>query len=174
MPYTVPHTITAGELVTTATMNNEWGGNVSFLANPPSCRVYNTVAISIPHNTHTTLTFNTNRWDTNGMHSTVTNTSRITINTAGLYTVTANVAWASAAGNTTRLLRVVLNGANWIVADQDDNSFGVMVQSVTTTYKFAVGDFIEAAVYQFSGAALNVNVGNNYSPEFSATWIGLG
>lgn len=170
--YVAPHTIVPGELVTVETMNDEWGGNITSLFNPPACRVRRTSDQSVPDNTNTAITFDAERWDTDSMHSTVTQTSRITINTAGLYMVTGEVAFASA-GSATRLLSVRLNGSTEIVRTQGVFNLAAHL-TVATVYKFAAADYIEMIAYQATGGPVNVLALANYSPEFAATWIGLG
>ena len=55
----------------------------------PSVRAYNNAAIDPATGSWVTLTFNAERWDTNDMHSTVSNTERLTIPTGGdgIYTI---------------------------------------------------------------------------------------
>lgn len=179
MPYTTPSTITTGQLVTATLMNNEWAGNISFLANPPACRVYNSTDISVPHITLTPMTFDSERFDTNSMHSTVSLTSRITFNTAGMYVVTFCGGIVAGTDYTMVSSYLRLNGGNFIgtqvvgtVAVADDHVY----TTVTATYKFAVNDYVEAYVFHRNGAAAarSVKAIPNRSPEFSAAWIGLG
>jgi gliding motility-associated-like protein len=51
------------------------------------------VTVNVPNNSATAVLWNTEEWDTNGFHSTVTNTSRITIPTGagGYYLINASV-----------------------------------------------------------------------------------
>src|SRR4051794_16526480 len=58
----------------------------------PSCAVYNDAAQSIPDGALTALTFNTEHFDTDSIHSTSSNTSRLTCQTAGIYVITASAA----------------------------------------------------------------------------------
>lgn len=163
----------AGEFVD----DDDWDELVdalNFLANRPSCRVYNSAAISCANGAETFLTFNSERWDTDSMHSTGSLTGRITINTAGLYVVTANLDIApSATGD--RYVAIRVNGATVIGYD---SRRAPAVQGclfvLSTLYRFAVADYIEVGVYQDSGGALNARAGTAYSPEFGATWIGRG
>lgn len=176
MPFTVPHTIVAGELVTTTTMNNEWGGNVSFLANPPACRVFNSAVIGLTSGTPAALTFDSERYDTDGtMHSTASLTGRITFNTAGLYLVIADVSFTSNATGV-RAVDLRVNGATFISSVLVPAASGDSTRIVNSTvWKFAAADYVEVMAYQNSGTTpLNILVTANYSPEFSATWIGLG
>lgn len=174
MPYTTPHTIAAGELVTVATMNNEWGGNVSYLANPPACRVYHNAAQGTTTGVSVALAFNSERYDTNTMHDTVTANTRVTIKTAGVYVFTATVSFANN-GTGFRQVGLLLNGVAYIALVHCPAIVGDQTHvSIPTTYKLAVNDYIEVMAQQTSGGNLNVNSNANYSPEFSATWVGLG
>lgn len=58
--------------------------------------------LTIANNSTTQLTFDSERWDTDGMHSTSTNTGRLTCVTSGLYLVFANVQWVASAPPATR------------------------------------------------------------------------
>jgi hypothetical protein len=144
----------------------------SSTAGGPGCRVYNSGAITIANNTTTALTFDTERYDTDTMHSTSSNTSRITATTAGKYLIGGCVRFAS---NSTgaRYLFVVLNGTTNIVASSmaaDANHYPDL--NVSTVYDLAANDYIELAVNQSSGGNLDVSVNGNTSPEFWAQQIG--
>ena len=135
------------------------------------CRVYNNANISIPNNPTTaqgTLTFDAERDDSTGMHSTSVNTSRITIAVAGAYDVGCCVRFAS---NATGYRQVFLfkNGTNVILQDTRNAVNGaVTIITIHTRYIFTAGDYIEAVVFQNSGGALNVDAAADYSPEFWA------
>ena len=175
MAYTAPTTRSTGNLITAANWNTDLVDNIAFLANPPSCRVYNSAAISITTSgTAQALTFNSERYDTDTMHDTATNTGRITIKTAGLYVVFALVEFASNATGY-RQAYIRLNGTTVIAAQSGPAATSLGTElNPTCIYKFAVNDYIEVLVAQLSGGALNVNAGGNFTPEFGATWCGLG
>lgn len=177
IPYTVPHTITAGELVTVATMNNEWGGNVTFLANPPSCRVTHNATQAVSDITFTKLAFNTETYDTGGMHDPVTNNSRITISTAGIYLVTFSGEYASANDYVVVYADIFLNNTTKLVEQRwHPNTAAADVRDVmlATQYKFAAADYIEVRAYQDNTANAARNILAAPPPVFAATWIGLG
>ncbi len=178
MPYVDPQTVnnpTAGAVAPAA-----WGDAVrdavQFLANPPKCRVYNSAAIShATSGTAQALTFNSERYDTDTMHSTSVNTGRITFTTAGTYDLFATVAWAA---NVTGFRQIYfrLNGTTIIaiasvmaITSAGEQTF----QSLATTYAFAATDYVELVANQNSGGALNVVAVGNYSPEVGATWVSL-
>jgi hypothetical protein len=168
------HTSGTIELSTSKIDADEANELVAAMANN-SVRVYNDANISIPDNTLTVLTFNTERFDTGALHSTSANTSRLTCVTAGKYLITGNVQWAfNATGD--RMLEVLLNGATSIAKQQVEPVSGtnlLTVQVVTTVYHLAAADYVELRVYQNSGGALNAQVAANYSPEFGMSFIGF-
>lgn len=71
--------------------------------------VYHSLDQSVAHITPTTLTWDSEAYDTNDIHSTVTNPSRLTVRTAGKYLVWATVVWeANGAGD--RNIEIKKNG----------------------------------------------------------------
>jgi hypothetical protein len=174
LTYTTPLDVVTDELITAARMNAQIMANIRNLINPPTCRVYRSTNQSITTATSTAITFNSERFDTDAMHDVVTNTDRITINTAGLYVISGNVTFDTSATGI-RELTIELNGTTAIarlsVGNRSDN---YNIASVTCAYKLAATDFVKLVVYQTSGGALNVLSQANFSPEFSAVWVGLG
>lgn len=174
MPYSSPASVSDGN-VAPASWGNSVKAATDFLANPPACRVTNSANISIVNNTETTLTFDTERFDTDSMHSTVTNTGRITCVTAGLYQISFSfrfptqgvgmrygIIWHSSAG--------ALAGNSWAGANITIDN----ITSISTLWKMAVGEWVEARVYQSTGGPLNASKNSSDAPEFSAVWVGLG
>ena len=138
------------------------------------CRAYNNANISINNATTTAITLNSERWDTDTMHSTSSNTSRLTATTAGLYVITASVDFAANATGV-RSAQLQVNGAT-VIALSTIASAGAgndTVISLATTYYLNATDYVEMLAFQNSGGALNVVSGANYSPELSAVWIGV-
>lgn len=144
--------------------------------NPPACRLTHSVAQNVPDTTVTILTFDTERFDTDNMHSAGSPT-RITINTAGLYQITATVEYAPGtyeyASN-----GLLLNGTTLIAISDASNTGAIFGQSrtVTALWKCAAGDFVEVRLFQdnTAGATRAIQKSNAYSPEFSAVWVGVG
>lgn len=134
-------------------------------------RVYHSAAQSVNNASWTVLAFNSERWDSDGMHSTTTNNSRITCKTAGKYMITFCGSYASnAAGD--RLFQFVLNSTIIGVVRVGANSAAATALSLATIWDLAVGDYVEVHAYQTSGGALNVEANGNWSPEFAAVRIG--
>lgn len=146
--------------------------NLGGLTGHIGARAYNSANLSIPHNTSTNLTFNSERYDTdpNGeIHSTASNTGRLTCRTAGKYLLAATVAFdANATG--VRSISLLLNGASFIAQVQLPSAGSTFATSlsIATLYDLAAGDYVEVAAFQTSGGALNVLVGSTpFSPEFA-------
>jgi hypothetical protein len=137
-----------------------------------SCHVYNSGAITLTNTVITALTFDSERWDTDSMHSAAVNTGRITFNTAGWCIVRGHVGYAfNPTGDRSTGIR--LNNATTIQGfTVPASGVNPTLHSVMTLYQFAVGDYIELTTYQSSAGNLNVIVGANYTPEFWAHRLG--
>lgn len=132
-------------------------------------RAFNSANISIPNNTNTALTFDSERFDTDTIHSTSSNTDRLTATTAGKYVISCTATWAA---NTTgqRRMYLELNNTTTIanVADKDVVGAGATADAdeLTTIYDLAATDYVRCFVHQNSGGALNISTLAQYSPEF--------
>lgn len=174
MPYTTPVTFVAGDVLTAAQMNTQVRDNVSFLANPPACRVFHSVAQATTSGSAAVCAFDSERLDTDNMHSTSVNNGRITFNTAGLYYVQALIRWQQN-GTGYRDIGIWKLGTTAIAYDIiQPLSVNVTIHQVSTIYKFIVGDWVQLNVFQNSGGALNIDSTAESSPEFSAVWVGRG
>jgi hypothetical protein len=140
----------------------------------PSVRVYNSAAQSIPNNTTTALTFNTELHDTHQMHSTTSNTGRLTCTIPGVYYY-----WAMVEFNTNntgvRDLRVLLNGSTIIGLDRRPTmAANEPTLCVVGEYKLSVGDYLSCSVTQNSGGNLDINSTARFTPDFGMHWVSNG
>lgn len=129
------------------------------------CSVYNTTTQSISNNTDTGVTFNSEHFDTDGFHSTVSNTEKLTIPSGkdGKYLITASGMWATSNVGT-RFFRLQKNGTTNLGngAKQDTVPSGAFSQSVCEVVDLVAGDYITVDVYQSSGSSLNIGSTNDY------------
>lgn len=134
---------------------------------PMKARVYNDANISIPNNASTALTFNSERFDTGGFHSTSVNTGRLTIPVSGYYAIGAGVRFAS---NTTgsRIVQLRVDGSTLIARQLVPATTGVVYFAIMTLTYCTASQYVEVVTFQDSGGALNVEVEAAWSPEF---WI---
>lgn len=178
---TVPGTRTwlVGEKITANRLNTEVRDAIDFILRPPQCIAYRNGALSLATSTTTVVPLNVEEIDTDGMHSTSTNPSRITIVTPGRYEV---VAIASFAANSTgiRALQVRFNAAGNPAGGSlfGDNVVNAVPGSGQQTRVFFVAsrvfdaaDYLELFAYQNSGGDLNLDDGIRQS-WMSVRWIG--
>lgn len=171
MAYTTPRTWATNDAISAARLNQDLRDNVSFLATPPSCRVYKSGALAHAGGGTEYVTFTLERFDTDTMHDPSSNTSRITAKTAGKYLIGGHVEFAAGVTGQ-RGLSIRHQGATTIAAHlYDATASGVCQASISTFYALAINEYVELGVY--SNSALNANASNNYSIEFWAVWQSL-
>ena len=138
-------------------------------------RVYNSGNLLIGNAAWTALTFDSERWDSRGLHSVVANTGRFTILVPGLYSIGGSALFATD-GTGVRAGAIRLNGAagTYITRSGAFDVGGVAGGSVnpSTQYRLSATDYVEFMVYQNSGGNLNVTASGNSSPEFWIAQIG--
>jgi hypothetical protein len=174
MSYTAPKTWVTDEVVSAADLNTYLRDNdLWVLTDSPTCHVYRSTAQSVTSAGDPSLTFDTERFDNASVHSTSSNTDRLTIPAggAGKYIVGAVIDWAA---NTTgyRKLAVKVTGATEIARSvTPTTSTGASAQAIVAVYSMAVADYFTIQVDQNSGGALNVARSANYSPEAYCFWF---
>lgn len=135
-------------------------------------RVYHSVHVSIPHNTWTAAPFNSEDYDTDGIHDPVTNNSRLTCKTAGLYYIVGMTEfWENATGF--RSSEITYNGIR--IADMMVPNIGAVWTTsflLLTIYSLNVDDYVELRVYQNSGGALLLLGVSNYNTHFWMQRVG--
>ena len=151
-------------------------GTAEFAGSIPAARVTRTVNQGILNDDETALNFNSERYDTAGMHSNSTNLSRLTAPVDGIYLVTAQVQW-DVNGFGPRTLAIRRNGTVALARDRrvpGTDSVNAPAVNLTTVARLAAGDFVEAEVFQESGGNLSVLRVGEESPEFTMTWLAPG
>lgn len=157
MPYVDPATVhnpSTGGIATAA-----WGDTVrddlEFLVAPPQCSFGHSTTQNVNTSTWTALAGNTENYDTDTMHSTVTNNSRATIVTAGKYDINILASYA-ADGAGLRSSRLLVNGST---SHELSNLPSVGAGAPTRingsrTLVLAAADYVECQVWQNSGSTL--------------------
>lgn len=141
-------------------------------SNRSRCRVFNSVNQSISTGTPTALTFNSESFDVDGLHSTSSNTSRITIPTGGGNGVWVFIAHVKFAANGTggRQAYIAKNGGAalgevWVTPSATN--------AVTATLAFvesapSAADYYEVVAFQTSGGALDIESNSGAGTFFAA------
>lgn len=113
---------------------------------------------SINNNTWTSALFNTETLDPEGWHSTVTNTSRVTVAEAGLYSISGGFRIPSVATGNLVGGMLAVNGAQLL---DTGNSFGSATGAehinVHTQIVLAANDYVEMQALQVSGGSANID-----------------
>lgn len=153
------------------------GGGQAVVAPPKiGCRVYNSANITVPDSTPTVMTFDNERYDYGGMHSTIVNTGRLTAPVKGVYAFTSALAMASGALPLNADGRLRLNGTTLIglIGAFGEVAGHAAYMTPAEQYELDIGDYVELLVAQGSGADATV-FGNgtapNYSLEFAAAML---
>lgn len=145
---------------------------------PPACRLSKSANQLITNATWTALTYDQETYDTDNMHSLSVSPTRITVNTPGLYLLTANVIFVpNATGN-----RLAGFRKNTLSPTDPTEGFvgGAAVTSaneagytLTQVVKAVASDYWEVMVWQSSTISLNASIIDG-GLTFTATWIGRG
>ena len=115
------------------------------------------------------IVFDTEVFDTDTMHSTVSQTSRLTINTTGTYLITCEFQFASG-GTGTRQGFILLNSATVIseeIVPPDGTANDWL--GTQTLWELTATNYVECFAFQDSGLAKNVRAsGQGTEPKFFA------
>lgn len=124
----------------------------------------------IPNASWTQILFDSENFDTDGIHDTVSNTGRLTCQTAGKYLWSFRVELDSGTSGA-RFLQVQRNneslpgtvGAVWGGVYQDAPSVAVsMVLSTAGCVDLAANDYLALLAYQSAGTAITVGAGSHF------------
>lgn len=191
MAWTTSHTFTASEVVSAATMNATLRDNTTILYTPPSAAFTTQHANSLGDWQASSGTSPTvfltgsvvvgpvELWDTDTMYDPTTPSTiwqRITVKTAGVYIIHAQIRWQPNATGVRRRVAIFWNG-NEHAAQLCQNVTAIPIeQCVTATIKAAATDFFELGGNQDSGAALFFSpvTSDGTHPLMSATWVSAG
>jgi len=135
------------------------------------CRVDRGSPQSIPDATSTYVIFDTEDYDTDGMHDLVVNPDRVTIKTAGIYLIVVHFYFGlSSAGY--RRCYIYRNATTICQHRKPGNAVTWTAFNISTIHQFTVGQYIRVKVYQNSGAPLLLQRASHYTPYLMAQRIG--
>ncbi len=167
-----PKTWVVGETLTAAKMNLELRDALTFLLAPPLFQLTHSSGQTIANGTNTQLAMDTEIVDRDNGHSTSTNNSRYTSQTAGWYLLTGVCPWTTNA-NQKRELSLLYNGGITEThgSAMGGNAGGYVSPTTTGRLYLAVGDYVELRVFQNSGGSLDTNAGADGGVRFEGHWI---
>lgn len=152
-----PYQWQVGDIGSAALLNAQLYDGLTFLLNPPAFSGYQNTVQSLTSSTWTGLNIDVTNYDNYSGHSNTTNPSRYVAQVAGTYTCCGVYA---PAGNATgiRAVRLQKNGSPVLGASVYAPAYGTVEMGVATPtvdIPLLLGDYVEVAGWQSSGAALN-------------------
>lgn len=178
MAWSTPRTWTSGEVVTAANLNTYVSDNLTALGAPPFCDVYATT----PGNTSgtsmqfTAVPFDSDRADSTGsMHSTATQTSRITVPIDGMYHVQGGFNILSQSAQNIMRCYIALNASaptgTYTSAYVPSGSFG-NYSAVTQRYvRATAGQYFELFVASYL-TSIAISTSSSIRPYLQVRWVG--
>lgn len=181
----VPRTWTADDLLTgdsadagEVPLNVHLRDVLDFLRYPPVCRVDSAgTSQTLPSGAWTSINMPTETIDNYGGHSTSSNTSRYTVQRAGLYYV-YGLAAVTDPGSPTgfRASRLLVNGTTAYAGTSchpDPSSVLGTAVPVCAHLRLAAGDYVELQMFHTQGSAISVKTGAGDASRLIAVWRGL-
>ncbi len=147
------------------------------LVTPPfrGCIAYNSVNISIPNNLTTLMTFDSEIYDTDTIHSTTTNTDRLTVPTGVSYVKITGQAHFQANATGGRNAYITKNGVPASISGAQQTTSSATTNSIfpiiSPILAVVPGDYFSLNVVQDSGGVLDFINGANGAGAYS--WFAM-
>jgi hypothetical protein len=167
--YTSVPTVSTLATYPSATYNTYTAQNINNLIVPPMCRLEKSAGASITSGS--VFTWNVESFDTDDMHSTSSNTERITINTAGVYLVTFTYTLNFSGTITKEQPQILLSGSAYQYDMKYGSAAGNTANTVQTVIACNATDYLRVLIDFTGGSSFTVD-GNTASTSFSAVWVG--
>ena len=164
---------TAGQVlkVNSGATAPEWGA-ASSTPTFSGASVYKSAILTIANNTGTAVTFGNEDFDTDGYHSTVTNTSRMTIPSGkdGKFLVIGRISYV---GNNTgvRQARIYKNGNLMTLTVATPSSSGCNLET-SGIFSAVAGDYFEVYTFQTSGGNLDTEGASVHNDALYIEYLG--
>jgi len=128
------------------------------------CRVYNTTNQNLTNNVYTAINFNSENFDTDSFHSTVTNTSRITIPSGkgGYYQFRGAIYFSTGSASGVKGVVLQKNGGTALFSMDISGQSTQTLQS-SSIVNLVATDYVELLIYQNSGSTLAAYGSSDYT-----------
>ena len=165
--YTNLTAVATGDVLTATNFNNAQT-TINNHTVPPACKA--TRSSDLSFTTATTIAWNSEDFDTDAMHDTATNNTRITANTDGIYIVTLALSMTYTGTLTGANVELMKNGATFSYTSLQSSRTSDFVSAYTGITTAVATDYFEAKVTISGATALIVKADTKCS--FSAVWVG--
>lgn len=132
----------------------------------PQCNAGDSGNFTLNNSSETAASFTSESFDTDGMHSNVTNPSRITAQTKGVYLVTVWTSFFIGDPDGVRRSRIRKNGTDFVIERGTPGEW-TSVHSLLVVVRLDVAEYVEVVMFQDSGASGTVS-----AEDFRATYLG--
>lgn len=151
------------------------GSSGSSTSTGPSASAYNSATQTIAPSTTTSLTFNTNSWDTCSsctIHSTSTNPTRFTAPSTGFYLATCSVQANASSKDINASFRVNGSVATPLggVSSNAQTTALTGATLISWIFSLSANDFVECVVFSASGFTSVANQSNMQLTKLSTTF----
>lgn len=174
--YTSVPSVSTGDVYQASTYNTYTAQNLNNLIVPPACKAVRTTAQSVNTATITAIAFTAaDEFDTDSMHDTVTNNTRITVNTVGLYIVTGCINLTPNATGAYRTAMIRKNGSTELAYQNMGSGPGTgqtRINVTTIDFASAATDYYELCAYHESGGPLDTVNAGGFHAHLEVAWIG--
>ena len=170
---TIPK-ISAGQLVTSGQLQ-ALGNAIQFLLSPPRCLAFQLTGQALAASTWTAITLDGESYDTDGMHSTSVNPTRITIQTPGNYFIYGDVNFGTIPSGYQANVQIRVNGGTF-ETDTDTEptaaSGSNQMTSDLTSRVLNAGDYVELWAWcnDPSGTTTVASVAG-WRPSLNVRWV---
>jgi hypothetical protein len=156
-----------GKLTAASNGTGGGGGGVGDV----SARVYNSGQTSIPNGTLTAIPFDSETFDTHGFHSTVSNTTRLTVPTGqgGKYFISGNFRYVGSTGGSYKFAIIKVNGSLEVARASVAHAENYPHLKICAFTNLADGDYVELMALQDSGGSVNVDGSTQVSPDHTSS-----
>lgn len=128
--------------------------------------------ITVADSTYTAQTFDTEQVDDGGLHSTSSNTDRITIVTTGKYNASCTLLWGTESALGVRITVIRLNGATILptALSVGTTLLGIFQNVSMSGYKLTAGDYLQCLGFQTSTGNMTLSKAGG-RPNFGAQFV---
>lgn len=175
MAYTPPSTVTGSDVLTAALWNAQIRDNLEWLRKPPACRAVVTSAYTITN--LTAITYNSASYDTDPTMWTISQPSRITIRTAGLWRIESGGVLTAPTTISEGTLHFKVNGNYVLNVGIKQIGANIWKWNASTVQSLSVNDYVEMALSENSVSPPTLTISATQSSTYnqtylSATWMG--
>lgn len=185
-----PRTWATNDEPTASMFNADLRDAYGFFWNVPRVRVYKSTSQSLADDTATVLTWDSEVFDSDGMHEPTTHPTRLTVVTAGIYEITVHIEWQIVSDGTDvntdhRYAGIFKNnngGTTWVssacvgydhqLQTNNDASGAPQTNHFSIFKECAANDYFEVLAEHIANRSVTTHEITNSRTFFSMLWMG--